>query len=293
MVLPEGQDGGHPDWHGRDVPDSGMRVRAYLSGNTVHDKVITAFAQGCDAEIVAGWKYEPSEVAVVFGVYKSRVPASFPRGQIIAQQRSKNKAVIVLETGYLNRGDGENHHYAAGWNGLNGRADFNNLDSPQDRADKLGVELKPYTTGEDILLCGQVPWDASVEHSDHIAWLHETAKKLKRITKRTVVFRPHPLALLPPIDGCGYSTGPLEHELPFAHCVVTYNSNSGVDALIAGKPVYAADKGSMVWHSCMRDIHDVDDPWNPDRRQWLNDLAYCQWNLEEMKSGEAWRHLSR
>jgi hypothetical protein len=31
----------------------------------------------------------------------------------------------------------------------------------------------------------------------------------------------------------------------------------------------------------------------PPREQWLNDLAYTQWTLEELKSGEAWKHLFR
>ena len=89
-------------------------IRVYLSGNEVHDRVLSAFAEGCNADLISDWKYEPSEVAVVFGVHKSKIKASWPRGKIIAQQREKNLDVIVLETGYINRGDGDNHHYAAG-----------------------------------------------------------------------------------------------------------------------------------------------------------------------------------
>ncbi len=82
-------------------------VRCYLSGDEVHDRVIKAFYEGCNEEkaIVKGWGYKPSEVAVIFGVYKSKVPISWPRGEIFRQQRSKNLDVVVLETGYVNRGD--------------------------------------------------------------------------------------------------------------------------------------------------------------------------------------------
>lgn len=105
-----------------------MSVSVYLSGDPVHDRVLEAFYEGCPVEkqFVRGFKYEPSDLAVIFGVFKSKIPKSFPRGKVFQRQRENNQDVIVLETGYVNRGDGENHHYAVGFNGLNGRADFKN-----------------------------------------------------------------------------------------------------------------------------------------------------------------------
>lgn len=270
-------------------------VRVYLSGNPVHDRVLEAFYEGCpnESQLVHGWKYEPSEIAVIFGVYKSKIRQSWPRGKIFQQQRKNNLDVIVLETGYVNRGDGEHHHYAAGFNGLNGRADFKNKRMEGERWSALGAQLKPYSPGENILLCGQVPWDASVDHHDHQAWLKETASLLKVITKKPVVFRPHPLAKLPPIKGVEYSTRPLIEDLPKAHAVVTYNSNSGVESLIEGKPVFAFDEGSMVYSLANKSLYDIDTPNYPDRKLWANNLAYCQWTAGEMKEGLAWKHLTR
>ena len=275
-------------------------IRCYLSGNEVHDKVIRAFYDGCPVEkvMVKGWGYKPSDIAVVFGVHKSKVPVSWPRGEIFRQQRQNKLDVIVLETGYINRGAGETHHYAAGFNGLNGRADFKNKGMPSDRSDKLRKAsllhcLNWKVDGEKIILCGQVPWDASVDHSDHVQWLKKTAGKIQSVTERTIVFRPHPLATLPPLEGCEYSTEKLEYDLEDAHCVVTFNSNSGVEALIRGVPVIACDEGSMAWSIVGSDLRLVETPKHPDRAQWLNDLSYAQWSLEEMRSGEAWRHLLR
>jgi hypothetical protein len=276
-------------------------VRVYLSGNPVHDRVLESFFEGCpnDSELVRGWKYEPSEVAVIFGVYKSKVPISFPRGQIFQRQRAKNLDVVVLETGYINRGDGENHHYAAGFNGLNGRADFRNRNMPDDRAILLRRAgllrvLNWREKGAHVLLCGQVPWDASVEGSDHLLWLQATVERLKAYTDREIVFRPHPKAVnaYKPL-GCRVSTSPLREDLETAHAVVTYNSNTGVEALIEGVPVFAADQGSMCWELANKSLLSIDVPNMPDRVSWLNDLCYAQWNLSEMRSGEAWAHLSR
>jgi hypothetical protein len=274
-------------------------IRVYLSGNEVHDRVLKAFYDGLPEEkrLVEKWAYEPSDVAVVFGVRKSKVPISFPRGEVISQQRKNNLGVLVLETGYINRGDGENHHYAAGWNGLNGRADFKNKGSPDDRAillrRKHGLRLLRYRdSGDNVIVCGQVPWDASVDHSDHQAWLQQTVWKLKSLTNKRIVFRPHPLAKLEPFAGCGYSTGSFRDELQNAHAVVTFNSNSGVEALIEGVPVFAADEGSMVWGVCNRYLEDINKPEMHIRDQWINDLAYTQWTPAEMREGLAWKHLS-
>src|SRR5690348_377702 len=214
-------------------------VRVYLSQHEQENPVLKSFYEGCpeSKELVTDFDYRPSDVAVIMGVFKSKVPISYPRGNVFRQQRSKNLDVVVLETGYINRGDGEKHHYAAGFNGLNGRADFRNKNSPDDRAKMLGVELKPWREGKYILLCGQVPWDASVDGSDHQQWLQESLARLRSVTTKEVVFRPHPLARSAYAQlGCHVSNRSLEQDLADAHAVVTFNSNTGVDALLAGVP---------------------------------------------------------
>lgn len=270
-------------------------VRVYLSGDPVHDRALEAFYEGCqvEKEFVRGFKHELSDLAVIFGVYKSKIPKSFPRGKVFQRQRENNLDVVVLETGYVNRGDGENHHYAVGFNGLNGRADFRNEGMPDTRWQMLGAQLRPYSRGEKVILCGQVPWDASVDMHDHVKWLKQTASQLQKITGRKIIFRPHPKAPLPALPGCESSQRPLEEDLANAHCVVTWNSNSAVEAAIYGKPVFAFDEGSMCWEIANRSLLDIDDPKYPDRKQWANNLAYCQWTLDEIRNGEAWQHLLR
>jgi len=270
-------------------------INVYLSDDPVHNRVLQAFYEGCPEEkkLVTDFKYEVSDIAVVFGVYKSKVPKSKGRGTVFRQQRSNNKDVIVLETGYVNRGDGENHHYAAGFNGLNGRADFKNKEMPSDRWDKLGVSLKPYSPGGHIILCAQVPWDASVDGTEHHKWVKGIAANLLKLTDKPIIFRPHPKAVLPPLPNCEYSQCPLEWDLPRAHAVVTFNSNSAVEAAIFGKPVFCFDEGSMCWDIANKNILDIDKPQFPDRTQWVRNLAYTQWTPDEMAQGLSWKHLFR
>lgn len=273
-----------------------MHVAFYLSGNPVHDNVILAMHAGCpeNRRVIQGFKFQPdADIAVVFGVHKSRVPISWPRGKIIEQQKMAGGRVLVLETGYINRGDGDKNHYAAGFDGLNGRADFRNKGMPSDRAESLGVSLKPRVSGRNIVLCGQVPQDASVDHIDIHEWLIDAREKIKNRTERHIVFRPHPLAKGNRLDGCGFSQRSLAEDLREAHCCVTFNSNSAVEAVIEGVPAFAFDVGSMALSVANTDWDKIESPELPDRKQWLNDLAYTQWTPEEMRKGVAWNHLFR
>lgn len=251
--------------------------------------------EGCpyDRVIVPDFEYTESDIAVVFGVFKKRVPVSWPRGRVISEQIKAGKDVLILETGYINRGDGKENHYAAGFNGLNGRADFRNKGMPPDRAEKLGITLKPRRSGEEIILCGQVPQDASVDHIDIGRWLYGAGNEIKARTTRKVIFKPHPLAPVAPLKGLGYTQKPLSEVIANAHCVVTFNSNSAVEAVIDGVPVFAFDQGSMALAVANTDWDAINDPVLPDRRQWLNDLTYTQWTPAEMREGLAWKHLFR
>jgi hypothetical protein len=262
-----------------------MSVSFYLSGNPVHDRVITALYEGCPDEktLVTGFKYTPADVGVVFGVYTSKVPISWPRGEVYRAHRADGADMLVLETGYIQRGDGPDDYYAAGLNGLNGRADFKNKNSPPDRFLQLGVKVKPWRdSGEHIVVCGQVPWDASVDHLNYEAWRDGVIGELRKFTRRDIVYKEHP---------CIDPGPPLTAFLENAWACVTLNSNSAVEAAIEGIPPFIGDNGSMAWGIANLDIKDIENPGLQDRTQWLNNLAYAQWTPGEMRTGRTWFHL--
>lgn len=95
------------------------------------------------------------------------------------------------------------------------------------------------------------------------------------------------------VRGVDLSRGSFADDLENARLVVTFNSNSAVESVIAGVPAIAMDMGSMAWPVTAHMLEDVNSPVRCDRTQWAHDLAYTQWNLDEMRSGEAWAHLSR
>lgn len=213
---------------------------------------------------------------------------------IIERQQATGRDYLVMERGYI----GDRMQWTSlGFNGLNGRAQFYADDSPGDRWGKyFGDEwLKPWKRdGKYILLCGQVPGDASVRHIGIHVWARYMAECLRgEHPAFPIRYRPHPIEVqrrrAVEIKGAEFSTRPLEEDLGDAMMAVTFNSNVGVDALIAGVPALAYDKGSMVYRLAS---HEAAQPLQyPDRRQWARDMAYCQWSWSEIESGEAWEHL--
>jgi hypothetical protein len=187
---------------------------------------------------------------------------------------------VVLERGYI----GDRREWTScGFNGLNGHADFCNENSDSRRLQYVEKYLepvrKPNRSGY-VLIMGQVASDASVRHIGFNKWLEDTYNDYVRTH---IVYRPHPLEVDPYIpEGLKVLKGTLKNAINNANVVITLNSNSGVDAILAGVATVSCDQGSMVY-----------DVGVSDRGQWLKDMSYTQWTLEEMESGETWSHLRK
>lgn len=279
-----------------------MRIGIFIPEEPeMHVHALTAFADGLrrlelehfTAKLSAGWR--PCDVAVTFGIEKAATPRGLHVGEIAKAQAAYGGDHLVIERGFIQR----EHYFMVGWGGLNGRADFCNDTMPSDRRDQLGLNIEPWrSTGRHIVLCGQVPWDASVQHTDHNAWCRHTALDIRRFTDRPIIFRPHPLVPNGTIDMSGTDViftknESLAEDLRNAWCVVTYNSNSAVESAILGIPVFAFDRGSMALPIANRALEHIESPMAPDRQAWLNNLAYTQWTLHEMSLGLPWLHLSK
>ena len=274
-------------------------IVAYLpKDDKEHRRVISAFANGADIQTREVEDYNRAtapDIAVIYGVYKKAVPYSAFRGRIFEGQKWLGKKTIVLEKGYLKR----DQYYAAGWCGLNGRADFANDDVSSDRWEELGLSLDeikmPENGFKNVLLVGQVPWDASVQHENHIEWLRFMVLKIQSfLPDATIKLRPHPLAIdyTPMILGTEFDLSPEDGALDWADCVITFNSNVGVLSMLKGKPTLSSDCGSMVWNVTPHflELLPIKIPESK-RKQWANSIAYSQWTLEEMETGKPLEHL--
>lgn len=198
--------------------------------------------------------------------------------------------VLVMERAYV----GDRFTWTSlGWNGLNGRALWPGNDSPSRWEQNFAALLKPWRTPSlgagQALLLGQVPSDTACRGIDLESWLTGIAQSL-RAAGRQVLFRPHPKAPFVRVPGATMSTGrSLADDLAACEFAVTFNSNSGVEAVLAGVPTVAHDPGSMAWDVTS---HAVDQALvTPDRLAWAHRLAWRQWLPAEIAAGVAWPHV--
>jgi hypothetical protein len=197
--------------------------------------------------------------------------------------------VLVMERAYL---DDRFTWLSLGWNGLNGRAQWPENTSAERWERHFAHLLKPWRQpsgkADYALLLGQVPTDTACRGIQMQTWLSTIAQRL-RMMGRQVMFRPHPQA---PISVPGASVSPgrtLAEDLAAAAFAVTFNSNSGVDAVLAGVPTVAHDLGSMAWDVTS---HAVDERLvMPERLHWAHRMAWRQWLPQEIAAGAAWPHV--
>jgi hypothetical protein len=200
-----------------------------------------------------------------------------------------DKPVLVLERGYI--GDRLNVWTSLGWDGLNGRARF---PEPQDGGERFwenhGHLAKEWERFDGYwLIAGQVLGDQSLLNVNYLEWLRDTVDELDRMGV-DARFRPHPEAVKRqqefPVPSYMVSTGTLEEDLSEAACVIAYNSNATVDAVLAGIPAITCDEGAMAWD--VTSHHALQGLVTPDRTEWFRRMAWTQWTIEEISDGSAW-----
>jgi len=208
---------------------------------------------------------------------------------------------LVFENAYLNNVQSPQKEWVSlGWNGLNGRADFCNKNSNEDRWKKHFNDgrLLDYSDGDYILIPLQIKGDQSLKYVWDALTYQWICEDIRKHTDMPIMIRDHPTrpGTQPRVTGLK-NVKYLDCNIPIAEAiarskvVVTINSNAGVDAAIAGKPVINMDIGSMVWDIAESDFDQINIPKHVDRTQWCNDIAYAQWHPSELRSGEAWDHL--
>jgi hypothetical protein len=174
------------------------------------------------------------------------------------------------------------------------------LGMPSDRRKALGWRPKPWRSrGDKIVMC----WSNEDEHEwrglpppeDHAEIV---VRKLRHHTDRPIVYRCKPNRMpARPVPGTIMTDNrkPLADELVGAHAVVVVSGGSSIAALLAGIPaIVLGDAPTMSISSTH--IDEIEHPRLAAAGEvdaLFNDLAYCQWRIDEFASGEAWAFLCR
>lgn len=270
-----------------------MKIRVYQPAyNDKLANVMAIVAQGIPgAELVPQDDYAPADIAVVFGGVKDIYAPTHTKREIF--NHHSGRSLLMVESAFVKRGE----YYQMSWGGFSGDGDHRTSDiKNSDRWERLGIDVKPWQIrgkGAPVVVMGQLPRDVQVQNTDHIGWC-KRAVAWYQLRGHAVKFRPHPRVKDPYIYGIPshyWDIDKLHHTLSTARAVVTYNSNSAIDAVIAGVPAVACENSSMAWSVAAHGF--TENFKTPCRKLFFAKLGYSQWSLDEIQRGVAWAHLSR
>jgi hypothetical protein len=211
-----------------------------------------------------------------------------------------------------------------GWWSYQRSGRFNNGIVDTDRWQRIvsntSIDIKPWASpGDEIVIMGQLNFDSALMslydagYYTFSEWVEHTIAEIRKYTDRRVCIRPHPL------DKKSYARSEtrlnkqyknvyvsknfagktavsggagLAEDLAKSWAVVTYTSNSAVEAVCAGVPVFAQHPDSVVWDIAHHNIADIENlNYNIEVYSWCHQVAYTMWTSEEIRKGETWAHL--
>ena len=144
----------------------------------------------------------------------------------------------------------------------------------EDRLKKMNLKFNNLNkNGEYIIL--SVPTDDAIEYYELKNWVKNTMEEIKKYSDRKIILhnRASKISLLDLLDK--------------AWAFVSDHSSAGFMAMQSGVPAYFTN-------STLKKIGSVE---NIERHEInysvFNNLAYEQWKIDEIKSGECWQYLSK
>ena len=216
------------------------------------------------------------------------------RLDLVERAKKKGIYIITFDGGLLSsfgNVHGPGHHWRVSLYSPMNNGNFLSDNSNQD--DPIMFVLQPKDN-----------W--SMNELDPIEWFLSVYKKLRPITDRKFIVRPHPNHSVAienrknefPEDvevyiGQKYFTGDekkyyrfhFQEAITNLHAVVTHNSTAGVDSCVRGIPTFNTSDLALSWPVANQDLNNIETPKYPDRQQWLYDLGYKLWSEKEIRDG--------
>jgi hypothetical protein len=257
--------------------------------NSLRNAGITAIENSWDADAVIVWSV----------LWSGRMAAN---QAVWSHYRSLGRPVIVIDIGALYRGEtwkiALNSITANGYYGHTENLDW-------DRPRKLGISLAlNFTRNPRIIVAAQHARSLqTVGLSSMEGWVVQQVERLRTVTDRPIVVRPHPRSAL---DWAGLVHLPPDvvieqpqkivntydsYNLAFdCHAMVNHNSGPGIQAALAGtRPI--VDTSSLA-HPVSIQIENIDQPYTVDRDQWLTEICHTEYTVQEIQQGLWLQRLS-
>lgn len=216
-------------------------------------------------------------------------------GKLGREIQARGQDYYFIETGYLG-------NYRCP-NNLTGRKIYHRIvkndmqhadrimDVPDDRYQDL-VKFNPNMvyngwrrSGERILVV--LPTEKPFQHygEDRDKWIRMVEQTIRKHSDREIVWRQK--------ASRGERTNDTIYDAleDDVYCLVTYNSIAAVEAVQYGIPAFALAPTAAA-PVCSGDLNRIEKPVMPTEEviyKWLCSIAYSQFSLDEIISGEAWR----
>lgn len=141
-------------------------------------------------------------------------------------------------------------------------------------------------TGSKILVVAPSEKPCKYYGINHIDWINDTVTELKKYTDREIIVREKGSRNERTSTNVIYDA--FDKDI---HSVVTYNSIAAAEAVAYGIPAFAMAP-TCAKPVTLSDLSKIETPYYPDEEfvhRWLSSLAYCQYHVEELLTGKAWR----
>ena len=269
------------------------------SGDTAIAQTAMQVVPNADVALIQGFVHEHGKTS----------PHLVLRRNAVEQQINNGKKALIVDSNlFLAYDSGNvNRYLRYSFNGVFPTTGFYfDTDVDPNRwtkiSSKLGIQMKPWrTSGNHILVCLQRNGGWSMRGYNSVQWANDTVATLRQITDRPIIVRGHPgdkkTRYFPQHKDVFLSSNPsILQDLQGAWATVLYNSSPSVVSAIEGVPVFLTDpqpEHSQSHEVSNTKIKRINDPKLFDREDWVQKLAMCHWNFEELASGEAWQHFRR
>lgn len=286
------------------------------------DSIVSA-ANNSGGEFVA-YKHEGThtvgaDVGFCFGSYTQR-KLEVERAVLIRAIEAAKQPCFFLDSAAFSThirnalNSSETFMFRLGLNSCTGEGIFWNQDLPSERYDAMKKQFnfteKDPQDNKDGAIVFLAQTETGWQFDDlepYYKFANKTLKEIRKHTDRKIIYRTHPkLDPRSPLDKCIEGIENLEvHNCPVsrrtlfeslvgAYAVVTHSSSGALEAVLEGIPTFALSKrtfGSPIYLTNLEDIENFNFPWD-DRKQWLYNLAYTSWSVEELKTIEVLRYYT-
>lgn len=224
-------------------------------------------------------------------------------GLIYKYCKENNKNFLYVDHAYLERGYNLKES-ASEWMRITPNAftwSKNQIES-SDRWNQYFAnkyQLSPWNRNNGSYILALPPSDATkAMFPESSEWMEKTLAEISQKSNLPIRIREKPLQVQVDLNTNQVIGGrnivhknTVEADMLGAKLIVTFNSAVPVLGTILGIPCYCSPYAAA--YPMNIDLNHINDPTEPNRQEWLNQLAHHQYTSEEMKNGTVWQLLKK